>query len=151
MAARTRNCEGMARLAGVSVKRNESGKAGCVNALDFAKIERHVFANDRWRQFLKKPVFLTSHELFDPQNDVPDWFNPIGIHKKLLVRDNPRTLATEPATLAGHSDFALAGLAIGKQRTKPNNAAVGEYAESAGRLCALASSKRGRFRRARPQ
>ncbi len=37
----------------------------------------------------------------------------------------------------------LPGLLVSKPRTKLNNAAIGEYAESAGRLCALASSKRG--------
>jgi hypothetical protein len=138
-----RHRERVACLAGVSVERNEGGKTSGVNALHLAKVERHVFADDRRRQFLKKPVFLTSHELFDPQDNVPGRFNPIGIHKILLARDDPRTLATKLAALAGRLGLDLPGPGMSKQRTKRNNAAIEEYAESAGRLCALARSKRG--------
>jgi len=138
-----RHGECVACLACVSVEGYESGKTSGVNALHLAKIERHVFADDRRRQFLKKPVLLTSHEFFDPQDNVPGRFNPIGIHKNLLARDDPRTLATKLAALAGRLGLELPGPGMSKQRTKRNNAAIGEYAESAGRLCALARSKRG--------
>jgi len=72
VAAGPQHREGMACLASVSVKRDESGKACSVNAFHFAEVERYVFADDRWRQFLKEALLLTSHELFDPQDDVSD-------------------------------------------------------------------------------
>ena len=55
--------EGVARLAGISVERNEGGKTSGVNALHRTEVER---------QFFKEALLLTSDELLDPQDDVPD-------------------------------------------------------------------------------
>ena len=71
MASGPQHSEGVARLACIGVKVNEGGETGGVNAFHFAEIERHVFADDRGRQFLKETLLLPSDQLLEPQNDSP--------------------------------------------------------------------------------
>lgn len=65
MAAGPQHRESMTGLAGVSVERNKGGKTCGINALHGGEIERHVFADDRGREFLKKALLLTANELIE--------------------------------------------------------------------------------------